>query len=106
MHYLAPQRHVGPLRVEPAWDLFSLGQIFYLMLRGKVSYEFPPGETEYFSQLRAMFMSDPVPIRDRDPHIPLPVARFVDKAVHRQPEERFQNNHEFQTELKRILEES
>ena len=104
-HFLAPQRHQEPLRVEPAWDLFSLGQILYLMLAGKVSYEPLAGEEKYFRQLRSMFKSDPVPIQDRESCLPLPVARMVDKAVALESENRFQNIDEFRTMLQGVLEE-
>jgi class 3 adenylate cyclase len=80
--------------LNPASDVFSLAAVFYEMLTGTWVRE---GFQELFDKCRKLgrlpSISDymllisnnpPVPLRQRDPNIPEPVARVIDRALREQ----------------------
>jgi hypothetical protein len=63
--------------VKPVSDVFSMGATLYCMLTGKLPRDFPRGQDPVLAILQGRV----VPVRERDPSIPEPLARVVDRAV-------------------------
>jgi serine/threonine protein kinase len=105
--YLVPELIFGTSQREPAWDLYSLGQLLYVLLTGKISLDLPLAHNsrDWNELLPLLLKPEPVPIRDRAPGIPTRLAAVIDRAVHRLPEERYKTIAEFSHALHHAQEE-
>jgi serine/threonine protein kinase len=79
-------------------DVYSLGAAAYWCLAGERSYVFPAG-TEFLERLAIVAAGPPPPLWDRAPHIPKYVVTAVERAMSRDPADRFANVAEFATAL-------
>lgn len=80
LQYMAPEQQINPASVDHRADIFSLGVIFFEMLTGHAP---EPNER----------------ITDLCPDLPPEANAFVDKAMARNPDERFSSAREFRTAL-------
>ncbi len=60
--------------------------MLYYLLCGKRVYDFPP---EIQNQLLMILQEKPVPIRLRRANVPAELAAIIDRALAREPEDRF-----------------
>jgi hypothetical protein len=82
-----PPEQVRDFRsVRPAADQYSAAAMLYHLLTGQPLYD---GATDPTALLRMVLTSDPVPLRDRRPDLPEGLMAVVQRALARQPEERF-----------------
>jgi len=79
--YVSPEQQLNAAKVNHRTDMYPLGVMFYEMLTGKL----PDGKTT-FSQLR--------------PDLPKSCDAFVEKAMARDPEERFESARAFRHGLR------
>lgn len=86
-------------RVKPVSDVWSAGATLYNMLTGRYPRDPQPGLTPQEIMVRCPI----VPIRERDPDIPLAVARVIDHALANRIADRIQTVMEFRQELERVL---
>jgi hypothetical protein len=83
-----PREHLTNYRfMKPSSDVWSMGATFYHMLTGKLPHNFVPGR----DKASILLEEDTVPIQEREPTIPPPIARFLDRALATKPEQRFQH---------------
>ncbi len=82
--YFAPEQAAGD-RVLPATDVYAIGIILYEMLVGRVPFI----GTDDQDVARKQLYEAHVPIDQINPNIPEPVARIVDAAMAKNPNERF-----------------
>jgi len=69
-------------------DIYSLGATAYWCLAGELPYQFPPGAS--FTEKLAIVAAGPPPrLRDRVPHVPKPVAAAIERAMSKNPADRF-----------------
>jgi serine/threonine protein kinase len=113
---------------EPA-DTYAAGVTLYYLLTGQYPYNFPaPAEIQAFQQqnrklwdrpeeaIRALMQlrrimhpfhiildETPIPIRQRDPSIPEPLAAVVDRSVRKEIGDRFQAAVDFRRALQMVL---
>jgi len=95
--YMAPEQALGE---EPtaASDLYSLAATYYVLLTGR-----PPFDAPTDRQLMKKQVTEPVPDPRRyAPTLPATVYRFLEKAMAKPPEDRYQTAEEFITALDRI----
>ena len=95
--YMAPEQALGD---EPtaASDLYSLASTYYALLTGHAAYDAP-------NDREIMRMQVQAPVPDPRQHVPdLPVAafRFFEKAMAKQPEDRYVTAEEFIAALDRL----
>ena len=84
--YMSPEQAMGLEDVDGRSDVYSLGCVVYEMVGGRAPFE---GTTP--QALLAKHAADTVPgLRASDPAIPLFVERAVEKALAKQPAERFE----------------
>jgi serine/threonine-protein kinase len=84
--FMAPEQ-VNHLRESrPPVDLYAAGATLYWLLTGRYVYDLPRGLS---NQILMVLQDAPVPVRSRQPDIPAGLAAVIDRALAREPEERF-----------------
>ncbi|HWA97955.1 MAG TPA: transporter substrate-binding protein [Pirellulales bacterium] len=81
--YMSPEQAAGET-VDGRSDLFSLGCTLYAMLTGRS----PFAKSNAFQAMRAVVEHPHSPIRQQAPHIPVPVARLIDRLLNKVPADR------------------
>src|SRR6267143_1990937 len=96
--YMSPEQLAGK-RIEGRSDLFSLGVTLYQLLCGRL-----PFEGESMAQLMFKIANDPpTDMRTISPELAPPLVAFVERALGKNPDERFQTGEEFGGALRATL---
>ena len=96
--YMSPEQLAGK-RIEGRSDLFSLGVTLYQLLCGRL-----PFEGESMAQLMFKIASEPpTDILAVNPALAPPLVAFVERALAKNPDERFQTGEEFGGALRATL---
>jgi serine/threonine-protein kinase len=96
--YMSPEQLAGQ-RIEGRSDLFSLAVSLYQMLCGKL-----PFQGESMAQLMFKIANEaPVDIRSINPQVPPGLVAFLERALAKNPDERFQTGEEFGGALRAAL---
>src|ERR1051325_1206332 len=99
--YAAPEQARGD-RVDKRADIFSLGVLLYEMLTGTWPFR---GKTT-IDVRHAVLHDPPRPISElRGSPIPPRLQQTVDRALSKEPKDRFQNMDDFRNELRQVLQE-
>jgi eukaryotic-like serine/threonine-protein kinase len=99
-NYIAPEQASGN-RVDAHSDVYALGAVLYELLTGEVPF---PGES--FVAVAMKHVHEPPPnLLDLRKDAPLRVAAAVDRALEKDPEQRFPTMGEFAAELEACLAE-
>src|SRR5437762_10438580 len=99
-NYIAPEQASGQ-RVDSQTDVYSLGVVLYELLAGDVRF---PGES--FVAVAMKHVHEPAPnLLDVRGDVPLRVAAAVDRALEKDPEQRFPTMDAFAAELEACLSE-
>ncbi len=100
VHYFSPEQAQGK-PVTAASDLYSVGVVLYEMLTGKPPFD---GETPVAVAMQHIG-SKPRPISEINPAVPPAMERVVEKAMEKQPAQRYQSALEMAQDLHRALQE-
>ena len=96
--YMSPEQLAGK-KIEGRSDLFSLAVSLYQMLSGKL-----PFEGESMAQLMFKIANEaPTDILSVNPNVPPALVTFLDKALSKNPDERYQTGEEFGGALRAAL---
>ncbi|HEY0730414.1 MAG TPA: protein kinase, partial [Pyrinomonadaceae bacterium] len=99
--YAAPEQARGD-RVDKRADIFSLGVLLYEMLTGTWPFR---GKTT-IDVRHAVLHDPPRPIPElRGSPIPSRLQQIVDRALEKEPRDRFQNMDDFRNELRQVLQD-
>src|SRR5690349_3168685 len=99
--YAAPEQARGD-RVDKRADIFSLGVLLYEMLTGTWPFR---GKTT-IDVRHAVLHDAPRPVEElRSSAIPAHLQKIIDKALAKEPRDRFQNMDDFRNELRQVLHE-
>ncbi len=99
--YAAPEQARGD-RVDKRADIFSLGVLLYEMLTGTWPFR---GKTT-IDVRHAVLHDPPRPISElRSSPIPPRLNQIIDRALSKEPRDRFQNMEDFRNELRQVLQE-
>jgi hypothetical protein len=92
--YIAPEQATGG-SIEPATDVYSLGVVLFELLTGRV-----PFTGESFVSVAMQHVNEPPPsVLDLRPDVPARVANAVERALAKDPADRFASMHDFAGEL-------
>ncbi len=95
--YMAPEQIRGE-NVDRRTDIYALGVMLYEMLAGRA-----PFEADSVMTMMMMHVTDPVPNLSRfRPEIPPQLRQIVEKALSKDPQQRFQTAREFATALRQV----
>jgi serine/threonine-protein kinase len=93
--YMSPEQLAGK-KIEGRSDLFSLAVSLYQLLCGKL-----PFEGESMAQLMYKIANEPpADILSVNPNVPPGLVAFLDKALAKNPDERYQSGEEFAAALR------
>ncbi len=96
--YLAPEQASGG-PISPATDVYSLGVVVWELLTGDV-----PFDGENFVAVALRHVNEPAPsLRERRPDVPPRLAAAVERALRKDPAERFASMGAFAEELRACL---
>jgi len=95
--YMAPEQIRGR-KVDGRADLFALGVIFYEMLTGEKPY----GGDSITSVIYRVVNEEPIPVRKLNLDLPEQMDIFMQKALAKEPSQRFQTGKEFYEGLKAL----
>jgi len=97
-HYSAPEQAKGQ-EVDIRADIYSLGIVLYRMLSGDLPFQ---GDTPW-AVVERHVVANPPPLEDVCPDLPEPVVGLVQKAMARDPEDRFQTPNEMVQAIDAVL---
>lgn len=100
VHYLSPEQARGGYSDEKS-DIYSLGVTLYEMLSGRVPFV---GDNTVSVALLHI-QSEPIPLRELDPNIPVSIERIVQKAMQKKPERRYLSATDLIADLKKSIED-
>src|SRR5881296_3595180 len=99
--YAAPEQARGD-RVDKRADIFSTGVLLYEMLTGTWPFR---GKTS-IDVRHAVLHDAPRPVAElRKESVPTRLQKIVDRALEKEPKDRFQNMDDFRNELRQVLQE-
>ncbi len=84
--YLSPEQAAGETAL-PASDVYVLGLMLYEMLTGRLPFHSDDPTDLALQHLR----QEPIPLQTLIPHIPVPLAQIVHKALAKEPAARYRN---------------
>jgi len=89
--YMSPEQAVGETQVDGRSDVYALGCVVYEMVAGRAPFE---GETPQ-AMLAKHAVGTAPSLRASDPSIPLFLERAVERALAKEPADRFQSARAF-----------
>jgi len=97
--YMSPEQARGE-KVDHRTDIWSLGVVFYEMFCGQLPFK---GEHDQ-AVLYSILNERPTPVTDLRAEIPMALGQIVDKALEKNPDERYQHIEDLLNDLKSISE--
>ncbi|MBL8747655.1 MAG: serine/threonine protein kinase, partial [Planctomycetes bacterium] len=98
--YMAPERLVAGAANAPAGDVYALGAILYQILTGAAPYSREPGDRSPTAILAAIRERGPLPVLGVAANADPELAAVCERAMHRRPEQRYADMHEFAADLR------
>ncbi|MHB2018346.1 MAG: protein kinase domain-containing protein, partial [Candidatus Xenobia bacterium] len=96
--FMAREQVTGK-NVRPVTDVWGLAASYYNMLTGEFARDFHPDR----DPVDVIMHDAPIPIRKRAPEIPEALAEVLDRALHDDPVERYDDGAAFLKALKAVL---
>jgi len=87
--YMPPEQLRNFRDVKPQSDIYGVGMTAYSLLTGCLALELSKNSSVN-DTIRAIFEQPAMPLRQRAPHIPQPVCDIIDRALAKDPAQRWQ----------------
>lgn len=88
--YMPPEQLKNFRDVKPQSDIYALGMTAYSLLAGTLALKLGR-KTSMAETIKAIFEQAPIPLRERAPQIPQQVCEIIDRALVKDPAERWQS---------------
>jgi eukaryotic-like serine/threonine-protein kinase len=95
--YMSPEQASGKL-LDARSDIFSFGSVLFEMLAGRRPFEGATG----LEVLQAVIHRPPLPLAELRPDLPVGLRMTVEKALDKDPAERYQSMRELIVDLRRL----
>lgn len=87
--YMSPEQLRNFRDVKPQSDIYAVGMTAYSLLSGSLALNIT-SKGNINDTIRAIFEQPAVPLRQRAPHLPGPVCDIIDRALAKDPAQRWQ----------------
>lgn len=87
--YMSPEQLRNFRDVKPQSDIYAVGMTAYSLLSGSLALDIT-SKGNINDTIRAIFEQPAVPLRQRAPHLPGPVCDVIDRALAKDPAQRWQ----------------
>lgn len=94
--YMSPEQFINSREAKPSCDIYSAGATLYWMLTGHE----PIAMENHPCKFLAILEDPPVPLAQRCPDVPAPLAIIVHRALEKTPEKRFASAAEMRQQLR------
>ena len=88
--YMPPEQLRNFRDVKPQSDIYAVGMTAYSLLSGTLALDLTR-KTSVNDTIRAIFEQPCIPLNQRAPHIPQPVCDIIDRALAKDPVQRWQS---------------
>ena len=88
--YMPPEQLKNFRDVKPQSDIYALGMTAYSLLAGTLALKLGR-KTSMAETIKAIFEQAPIPLHERAPQIPQRVCEVIDRALVKEPAERWQS---------------
>jgi serine/threonine-protein kinase len=96
--YMPPEQLRNFRDVKPQSDIYAVGMTAYSLLTGKLAIDLSRNSSVN-DTIRAIFEQPPIPLRQRGPHIPQAVCEIIDRALAKDPAQRWKSAGAMRTAL-------
>jgi serine/threonine-protein kinase len=96
--YMPPEQLRNFRDVRPQSDIYAVGMTAYSLLTGALALNLG-GKTSVPDTIKAIFEQPPVPLRERAPQLPPQVCEIIDRALLKDPNQRWQSAGAMRTAL-------
>lgn len=97
--YMSPEQFINSREAKPGCDIYSAGATLYWMLTGHE----PIVLENHPCKFLAILEDPPVPLAQRCPEAPPPLAQLVHRALDKSPEKRFASAAEMRQQLRAFI---
>ena len=88
--YMPPEQLKNFRDVQPQSDIYALGMTAYSLLSGRLALNLGR-KTSMAETIKAIFEQPSIPLRERLPQIPEQIGEIIDRALVKDPSERWQS---------------
>jgi hypothetical protein len=88
--YMPPEQIKDFRNVRPTSDIYALGMTAYSLLAGDTALDLGPRQ-DMAGTVRAIFEGQIIPLRQRAPDVPQSVAEIIERALAKEPANRWQS---------------
>jgi eukaryotic-like serine/threonine-protein kinase len=96
--YMSPEQLKNFRDVKPQSDIYAIGMTAYSLLSGFLALNL--GRNSNMAEtIKAIFEQPPIPLEKRAPHIPKPICEVIDRALMKDPSQRWKSAQAMRTAL-------
>ncbi|HSS19001.1 MAG TPA: FHA domain-containing serine/threonine-protein kinase [Pyrinomonadaceae bacterium] len=96
--YMSPEQLKNFRDVKPQSDIYALGMTAYSLLSGQLALDISRSHN-MAQTIKAIFECPPIPLQQRAPHVPAAVCEVIDRALVKDPTQRWKSAQAMRTAL-------